>query len=215
MTLTEKAEEIMEALWVAAEEGRNYCPLEELRVSPDDPAYRELTGLALIEIREGRVYLRPEGRTEGKKVIRRHRLAERLMMDVLNIPGQDGDDKACQFEHILREGLDSKICATLNHPETCPHGKPIPPGECCLEARGKGDLGIVSLMELKPHEKGEVAYLQTADSAKLQKLMALGVLPGHRIELIQSYPTYVFRMGFSEFAIDAAMARDIFVRRDD
>ncbi len=213
MALSEKAEEIMEALWVAVEEGRNYCPVEEMKIAQNDPAYQELKGQALIEVRDDRVYLRPEGREEAKKNIRRHRLAERLMMDVLNIPGKAGDDKACEFEHLLQEGVESKVCATLNHPVTCPHGKAIPPGECCQEARSRGDLGVVSLTELKAHEKGEIAYLQTADSSRLQKLMALGVLPGNSIQLIQSYPSYVFRVGFSEFAIDETMARDIFVRR--
>jgi len=213
MALSEKAEEIMEALWVAVEEGRSYSTVDEIKIAADDPAYQELKGQALIEIKDGRVYLRPEGREEGKKIIRRHRLAERLIMDVLNIPGKTGDDKACQFEHLLQEGVESKVCATLNHPVTCPHGKAIPPGDCCLEARSRGDLGVVSLTELNANEKGEIAYLQTTDSGKLQKLMALGVLPGNNVQLIQSYPTYVFRVGFSEFAIDEAMARDIFVRR--
>jgi DtxR family Mn-dependent transcriptional regulator len=47
----------------------------------------------------------------------------------------------------------------------------------------------------------------------MQKLMAMGVLPGNRINLIQAFPSYIFRVGFSEFAIDSAMAREIFVRR--
>jgi DtxR family Mn-dependent transcriptional regulator len=47
----------------------------------------------------------------------------------------------------------------------------------------------------------------------MQKLMALGVLPGNRITLLQTFPTYIFRVGFSEFAIDTAMAREIIVRK--
>lgn len=213
MKLSEKADEILESLWLAIEEGRGYSNIEEVGIVPDDPAYQELTRQALIEIRDHRVYLRPEGRKEGEKMIRRHRLAERLMMDILDIRGQTGDEKACQFEHLLREGVDSKLCAILNHPETCPHGKAIPPGDCCLEARARGDLGVVPLTELKAREQGEIAYLQTGDNRKLEKLMALGVLPGNRIELIQTFPSYIFRVGFSEFAIDTAMAKEIFVRR--
>lgn len=49
----------------------------------------------------------------------------------------------------------------------------------------------------------------------MQKLMAMGVLPGNRIVLIQTFPSYIFRVGFSEFAIDTNMAREIFVRRWD
>ena len=214
MKLSEKAEEILEALWIAVEEkGRGYGEVDEIRIPPDDPAYRELTELAFIEVKDGRVYFRPEGREEGRTTIRRHRLAERLMMDVLNIRGDVGDYKACQFEHLLNEGVDTKVCTMLNHPATCPHGKPIPPGECCEEARRTGDLGVVPLTELKSGQEGEIAYIQTEDSKKMQKLMAMGVLPGNRIILTQSFPSYIFRVGFSEFAIDTAMAREIFVRR--
>jgi DtxR family Mn-dependent transcriptional regulator len=145
--------------------------------------------------------------------IRRHRLAERLMMDVLNIRGEAGDYKACQFEHLLNEGVDTKVCTMLNHPSTCPHGKPIPPGECCAEAQASGDLGVVPLTEFKSGQEGEIAYIQTEDSKKMQKLMAMGVLPGNRIVLVQAFPSHIFRVGFSEFAIDVNLAREIFVRK--
>jgi len=214
MKLTDKAEEILEALWIESEErGTGFAELEGMEIEASDPAYKELAAQALIEIKGGRIYFRPEGREEGRNTIRRHRLAERLMMDVLNIRGESGDMKACQFEHLLNEGVDTKVCTMLNHPATCPHGKPIPPGDCCEEARKSGDLGVVPLTELKPGEEGDIAYIQTEDSKKMQKLMAMGVLPGNRISLQQAFPSYIFRVGFSEFAIDSAMAREIFVRR--
>ncbi|MBJ6801916.1 metal-dependent transcriptional regulator [Geomonas propionica] len=214
MKLSDKAEEILEALWIESEEkGTGYAELDRMEIDASDPAYHELSAQALVEIKDGRIYFRPEGREEGRMTIRRHRLAERLMMDVLNIRGESGDVKACQFEHLLNEGVDSKVCTMLNHPATCPHGKPIPPGECCEEARKSGDLGVVPLTELKPGDDGDIAYIQTEDSKKMQKLMAMGVLPGNRISLLQAFPSYIFRVGFSEFAIDSAMAREIFVRR--
>jgi len=73
----------------------------------------------------------------------------------------------------------------------------------------------VPLTELKSNEEGEIAYILTEDNKKMQKLMAMGVLPGNRIVLIQAFPSYIFRVGFSEFAIDTNMAREIFVRRQD
>jgi DtxR family Mn-dependent transcriptional regulator len=214
MKLSEKAEEILEALWVLVEEdGLAFLDPDKIGIAADDPAYAELTGRALIEVRQGMVYFRPEGRDEGRMTIRRHRLAERLMMDVLNIRGEDGDHRACQFEHLLNEGVDSKVCTMLNHPTTCPHGKPIPPGVCCAEARAQGDLGIVPLTEFKSGQEGEIAYIQTDDNKKMQKLMAMGVLPGNKITLVQSFPSYIFRVGYSEFAIDTNLAREIFVRK--
>jgi len=214
MKLSEKAEDILESLWIAVEEeGARFLDPEKMGFPADDPAYKELTDRALVEFRQGMVYFRPEGREEGKMTIRRHRLAERLMMDVLNLRGVAGDDKACQFEHLLNEGVDVKICTMLNHPTTCPHGKPIPPGECCADARARGDLGVVALTEFKSGQEGEIAYIQTEDDKKMQKLMAMGVLPGNRIVLVQSFPSYIFRVGFSEFAIDSNLAKEIFVRK--
>jgi DtxR family Mn-dependent transcriptional regulator len=214
MKLSEKAEEILESLWMEVEEeGHSFTDLEVLQITSDDPVCKELTELALVEIRDGRIYLRPEGKAEGRKIIRRYRLAERLMMDVFNIRGEQAKEKACQFEHLLNEGVDTKICTMLNHPETCPHGKRIPPGECCLEAKRSGDLGVVPLTELKSGDEGDIAYIQTEDDKKMQKLMAMGVLPGNRIRLIQTFPSYIFRVGYSEFAIDTNMAREIFVRK--
>jgi len=214
MKLSEKAEEVLEALWLAVEEnGQAFLDPEVMGFPTDDPIYQELTGHALIEIRQGMIYFRPEGREEGKITIRRHRLAERLMMDVLNMRGDEGEYKACQFEHLLNEGADVKVCTMLNHPSTCPHGKPIPPGACCDEARAQGDLGIVALTEFKSGQEGEIAYIQTDDNKKMQKLMAMGVLPGNKITLVQSFPSYIFRVGYSEFAIDTNLAREIFVRK--
>lgn len=216
MKLSEHAEEILEAMWIAIEEeGAAFYDPAKMQLPEDDAACRELASKSLIELRHGMLYFRQEGREEGKKTIRRHRLAERLMMDVFNIKGDEGDNKACQFEHLLNEGVDTKLCTMLNHPATCPHGKPIPPGDCCAEARQQGDLGVVPLTEFRSGQEGEIAYIQTDDSKKMQKLMAMGVLPGNRIILAQSFPSYIFRVGFSEFAIDTALAREIFVRRTE
>jgi len=214
MKLSEKAEDIIERLWIEVEEeGGAFLDPETMGLAAEAEALRELTGNALIELRNGMLYIRPEGREVGRMTVRRHRLAERLMMDVLNLRDETGQQKVCQFEHLLTEGVDTKICTMLNHPTTCPHGKPIPPGECCLEARRSGDLGVVPLTECKSGQEGEIAYIQTDDSKKMQKLMAMGVLPGNRILLTQSFPSYIFKVGFSEFAIDTALAREIFVRK--
>src|SRR6185369_3405563 len=214
MKLTEKAEEILESMWIAIEEeGRGFVDLESVGVTADDPAIGELTGYAFVELKGERINFRPEGRAEGEKTIRRHRLAERLMMDVLNIRGDSAELKACQFEHLLNEGVDAKVCTMLNHPTTCPHGKRIPPGDCCEEAASSGDLGVVPLTELKSGDQGEIAYILTEDKKKMQKMMAMGVLAGNRIVLIQSFPSYSFRVCYSECDIDTAMAREIFVRK--
>ncbi len=212
--LSEQAEEILESLWVMTVEGDNVgCLLTSLKIEIDSAELVELVQRAFVEIRGGRVYLRKEGRYEAQMTVRRHRLAERLTMDILGIAGDEGNDQACEFEHLLRQGVDTKLCTLLNHPTTCPHGNPIPPGECCIEARKQGQPGIVALTELKSGESGEIAYLAASDDKKMQKLMSMGVLPGSQVTLMQKFPSYIFKVGNSQFAVDDMLAREIHIRR--
>lgn len=213
--LSAKAEEILEALWIAIEErGAAGLSLVELHVDGEQAALDELTRLAYVEQDGHLLKLRREGRPEAQMTVRRHRLAERLIMDIFDVKGEVGDEHACEFEHLLHRGVDTKICTLLNHPTTCPHGRPIPPGECCEQARSSGMVGVVALTEMKAGTQGEIAYLSTADPKKMQKLMNMGVLPGNQLALTRTYPTYIFRVGNSEFAVDEVLAREIFVRRD-
>jgi DtxR family Mn-dependent transcriptional regulator len=215
MRVSAKAEEILEALWIVTEErGETVADFAALGIEADDPGLAELLKLAYVEEHGGRVRLRREGRDEARMTVRRHRLAERLMMDILDIQGAPGDDRACEFEHLLHHGVDTKICTLLNHPTTCPHGKPIPPGTCCEQARTDGAVGVVALTELKPGESGEIAYLAASDVRKMQKLMSMGVLPGNSLTLLRTYPTFIFKVGQSEFAVDEDLAREIFVRKE-
>ncbi len=212
--LSELAEEILESLWVMTVEGDNVgCLLTSLKVTPDSAELQELVQLAYVEVRGDRVYLRKEGRMEAQMTVRRHRLAERLTMDILGMAGDEGNDQACAFEHLLRQGVDTKLCTLLNHPTTCPHGNPIPPGECCISAQQKGEPGIVALTELKSGESGEIAYLAASDDKKMQKLMSMGVLPGSQLVLVQKFPSYIFKVGHSQFAVDDTLAREIHIRR--
>jgi energy-coupling factor transporter ATP-binding protein EcfA2 len=78
------------------------------------------------------VELTPRGMKRAADIIRRHRLAERLFTDSLAMDSEtEIEQQACKFEHILSAEATDKICAFLNHPRTCPHGSPIPPGPCC------------------------------------------------------------------------------------
>jgi putative ABC transport system ATP-binding protein len=84
------------------------------------------------------VELTARGRQRAADIIRRHRLAERLFTDSLALDSEtEIEQQACKFEHILSPEATDKICTFLNHPKTCPHGAPIPPGQCC---GGNGSL---------------------------------------------------------------------------
>ena len=71
----------------------------------------------------------------------------------------------------------------------------------------------MALTEFKPGESGEIAYLAATDVSKMQKLMSMGVLPGSDLEVTRTFPSYIFKVGHSEFAVDDELAREIFVRK--
>jgi putative ABC transport system ATP-binding protein len=79
-----------------------------------------------------------KGRQKAADIIRRHRLAERLFIESLGMRNEEEvAQQACKFEHILSPEATDRICAFLNHPRTCPHGAPIPKGECCTVRAAK------------------------------------------------------------------------------
>jgi len=95
------------------------------------------------------VELTERGRQRAADIIRRHRLAERLFTDSLALESESEiEQQACKFEHILSPEATDKICTFLGHPKTCPHGAPIPRGNCCAAQTGgqtqiESDAGVV------------------------------------------------------------------------
>jgi putative ABC transport system ATP-binding protein len=87
-----------------------------------------------IELSEHHVALTAKGERRALDVIRRHRLAERLFYEVFGLEESLLHDTAHKIESILRSDVTDKICTFLHHPQTCPHGDPIPRGECCAKA---------------------------------------------------------------------------------
>ncbi|MCD6505442.1 metal-dependent transcriptional regulator [Candidatus Poribacteria bacterium] len=212
MKISNQAQEILEEIWTEEEEGNKTITPDHIGVPPDDEAIKELIDKGILILKDGKLVLTPKGREEARNAIRRHRLAERLLYDVLETGSQILEDRACRFEHLLYEGIDESICTLLGHPRFCPHGKPIPPGECCLRARETGERVVSALTDLKPGQKGKIAYLQAKNSKELQKLMAMGILPGTPIELRRRFPSYIFRVGYTEYAVDRETADQIYVR---
>lgn len=210
--LSEHAEEILEALAVQLEE-QGKKPLD-LGIDRDNPAVDELTKLGYIRRDVDHIHLLEKGKTEALAALRRHRLAERLMVDVLDVRTQLINETSCKFEHLLHEGLEDNVCTILGHPKACPHGKPIPPGKCCQEKDKKKKFlkFVARLSELETKDKGEIAYLQAKDNSQMQKLMSIGVLPGMSVSLLQKFPSYVLQLGQSQFAVDKELASSIYVR---
>ena len=125
---------LLEQIWVCAEEG-NVADVEHIRTPGGVDPVRTLArmeDLRLVHVEADRhVELTDRGRSRARDVIRRHRLAERLFKDTFRIDDHEAHSQACKFEHIISPELDERICSFLGHPTTCPHGNPIPPGDCC------------------------------------------------------------------------------------
>lgn len=208
--ISEAAQEVLEKMWIET------VDLKAKSVNPKNVGRENVISSLLKSghiINEAeRLKLTPTGKEEARKVIRRHRLAERLLHDVLDLGEEDMEETACKFEHILSEGVAQSICTLLGHPKECPHGRPIPPGKCCKEKRDSAIKVESSLASLRKGQSGKIMYIQTEDNAKLQKLLAMGVLPGHKIEVIQTRPSYVFQVGQTQVAVDSDIANSIFVR---
>lgn len=209
--LSERAEEILEALWVQMEEHKG--KLMDLGASRDDPALEELVKLALVRVDKSHIHLLEKGKGFAAGCVRRHRLAERLVSDIFRVRKKIVDPVSCKFEHLLHEGIEDKVCSLLGHPKVCPHGKPIPPGKCCVQKNDKGALRFIApLSELGVKDRGRVAYLQAQEHSQMQKLISIGILPGMQVQLVQKFPSYVISFGASEFAIDKSLASAIYVR---
>jgi DtxR family Mn-dependent transcriptional regulator len=168
--------------------------------------------MGLTDRNNGQLSLMAPGQPEAALAVRRHRLAERLLVDVLATDEAHMDEQACRFEHALVDGVAESICTLLGHPRFCPHGKPIPPGECCEQMQASVERLIAPLVDLQPGQRGHIAYIQMNDARRLQKLMAMGVLPGVPIALLRRFPSVVFEAGYSQFAVDKEIAADIYVR---
>ena len=211
--MSQKAEEILELLWVMTqEESGQAVELKNEEYSPANPEVEELLKLGFVKYEGKGLILQGEGLKEAESVVRRHRLAERLMADVLDIQDNLLEKNACQFEHLLLEEVEENVCTLLGHPRECPHGKPIPIGQCCKRTAHELKSVVLPLCELSPGDRGRVAYLRTGDSQRLQKLLTLGVLPGVEVEMLQRFPSFVFRIGHSQMAVDREMAEGIQIR---
>ena len=75
--------------------------------------------------------LTPEGLRIGRGVIRKHRLLERFLVEVVGVPRDEAEESACEMEHVIPPPLEAWVCELLGHPDASLAGEPIPPGACC------------------------------------------------------------------------------------
>ncbi len=209
-------DEVLEWMWMSREgsQADNSNDLAECdRVNITDGILADVEAAGYILRRGNEFVFTPKGESEASDLIRRHRLAERIVVDVLGVGGREVEDTACEFEHVIAPRLTESICTLLGHPRSCPHGLPIPEGRCCREARQSVESVVVPLSALKIGEEAYLAYISTRDYPRLQKLISFGISPGIRIKMLQKFPTYVIQAEHTQVALEEKVANCIYLWR--
>lgn len=152
-------------------------------------------------------------RRKGFDDLRRHRLAERLLSEVFELEESYMESSACQFEHILSPKVLDSVCTFLGHPPICPHGKPIPRGPCCARFKKEMEPLVRPLADLKPGEEGRVVFITPKSRSRLERLSALGLIPGSVVKLAQKHPSFVLEIGDTTLALDEEIVREIYVKK--
>lgn len=206
------ADEVLERLWYAREEERTVATAAELQLNGDAaPAVDELVAAKLVRAGAA-LELTNDGAERARGIVRRHRLAEILFTQVLEVDTQDAEKSACEFEHILAERVVDSVCTFLGHPPACPHGHPIPQGSCCQVYAKKVDPLITRLIDLPLGGTGSVVFIAPKSVSRLNKLAAFGVVPGSQIRLVERKPSVVLSCGRTSLAVEDEIGREIYVR---
>ena len=208
-------EEILEYIWILDE---NSDKAESSLVSNkfgNDIANTYLKVMAeqkLINLQNSEIAFTEPGRERAKLIIRRHRIAERLLNDVLEMRGDEFERGACQFEHFVNEEIIASICTLLGHPAVCPHGNKIPHGQCCLSAKKNLEPIISPLSAIKAGKMVKVVYITTKSHTSLDRLTGIGVIPGLELTIHQRFPSMILQYGETQLALDNDIAKNVFVR---
>ncbi len=182
-------------------------------------ARMERDGLLTVE-GDRHLELTDEGRRLATRVMRKHRLAERLLTDVIGLPWEEVHAEACRWEHVISEAVERRLLELLDHPTESPYGNPIP-GLVELGAEASEDFrdGVEPLDEVATAEDGinvrirRISEELQKDEALMATLRRVGALPDRQVR-VAAGPEGVLIGSVGETAeIDRDLAAHIFVRR--
>ena len=211
-------EEVLEELWTAHEGGTRLTVealAQTIHAGPWEgwgQVAHELVERGLVRLADGELVLTQNGEREAREVVRRHRLAEVLFHEVLDLPMDDSEAEACRLEHVLTPGATAAVCSFLGHPPLCPHGRPIPPGDCCSALSRRVSSLICRLADLVPGEKGRVVLVAPHHHERWDQLADLGVIPGAVLCLRQRKPSLVVEVDHTLLALEDEIAQGIYLR---
>ena len=157
------------------------------------------------------VRLTEKGRKIALHVIRRHRLSERLLTDILHVKWSETHEAACRLEHSITGDLIKKLEKALGHPRTCPHGNPIP-----TKCGGLIEEKSEPLASLNPMERGTLVKITEEESELLEYLATLRLVPGASVEVVEKAPfngPITVKVGGANQALSRAVASIIHVKK--
>jgi DtxR family Mn-dependent transcriptional regulator len=207
-------EEYLEAIHELEEEGTQVIQarLAE-RLGHSAPSVsemiRRLKAEGYVSVRNRSVTLTEKGRRRAESVVRKHRLAERLLTDVIGLPWHKSHLEACRWEHVISDEVEERLVALLGNPTTCPHGNPIP-------GTGAARADLVSLGGLEPGSRlrlERVTEQVEIDAESLAYLSHHGFVPGADAEVRSRAPDGTLTLSLSDgtIALGPALASQLFV----
>ncbi|MFD7453528.1 metal-dependent transcriptional regulator [Kitasatospora sp. NPDC059827] len=164
--------------------------------------------------------LTEEGRRTATRVMRKHRLAECLLVDVIGLEWEQAHAEACRWEHVMSEAVERRVLVLLRHPTKSPYGNPIPGLE---ELEGKStvdpfpDESMVSLSDLQPGPNGATAVVRCirelvqTDPRLMYTLRHAGVRPGAVVSVTSSSGGVTVSSGGEATELPTQTAAHVFV----
>ena len=207
-------EEYLEAIHELEEEGIHVIQarLAE-RLGHSAPSVSEMIGRlrrAGFLQSEGRTLTFTEkGRRRAESVVRKHRLAERLLTDVIGLEWHKAHAEACRWEHVISDEVEARLVELLGNPTTCPHGNPIPGA-----SQARDDLEALADARPGQHVRLERVTEQVeVDPDALQRLDRSGFIPGANAEVVRrsSDGTMTVAVGGDAIDLEPSLAEQLYV----
>ena len=142
--------------------------------------------------------------------IRRHRIVERFLADMLGYAWNEADRLATNFEHELPQEVEDRLFVALHRPAACPHGFPIPAKETAEMPE------MPPLYALEPGDTAVVAVPGSTDPEIVKFLGTLGLVPGVTVEVKEKHPfdgPLVLRVDGKDRTLGATVANQVFVQK--
>jgi DtxR family Mn-dependent transcriptional regulator len=137
--------------------------------------------------------LTDSGRDLATRVMRKHRLAECLLVNVIGLPWEDVHIEACRWEHVMSEEVERRLVALLDNPQSCPHGNPIPGldelgGHTDTDESGESLTPMTALASVAGTHVvvRRISEQLQSDSDLMLRLKQVGIQPGREVTLAAS-----------------------------